>query len=270
LYANVVGSDKQIHQAYKKFLTLFDEIRELLDDMDNFLQTMAEFGKSLKDFEPSEERYILRKARTHALYFEIILEKLRTQFYLGAYFRPVIASHMIQTNPINRITSVERIQELFSAYSNLCEVVVRGGKILIQTIEQKFNEILPPTEEDAVQEVDELIAETLASVEAYVPNLVQACDQLVAYLQTGNPDWKVLFGEFTNGLFWFINVVDSLQKNNVTRVADISLARLQDLLVECERYLKSRDFVSFADCIGFAIKPLLQSYQDELVKGVLH
>jgi hypothetical protein len=83
-------------------------------------------------------------------------------------------------------------------------------------------------------------------------------------IQQGNMDWVVLFGDFVSGINWINELIAGLQVNGVDQVKRISLKDLQALLLDCEESLKNNDHVSFADCIGFGIKPLLESYVNEL------
>lgn len=104
----------------------------------------------------------------------------------------------------------------------------------------------------------------MQSCREYLPILIGACDQLVEYLQQGNPDWIVMFSDFVSGINWLNEVITALQLNHVEQVKNISLPELLALLQECESFLKANDHVSFADCIGFAMKPLFETYLSDL------
>lgn len=271
LKANVNYSDRTLHDVFAKYKVLIEEMSAVVDEARQWLHSMNDYLESLNELTPDREKSVLRKANRVAMYFDILHQKFFSQPYMVAFFRPVNAMLHVNANPISRINSIERSKELFEHYAYFANVLISGTQLVVQTIEQQFHAMLPPIEED-MGEVDQqqLLDEAVSSCSAYIPELMKACDQLLEQLNAGQTGWFVLFGEFVNGIHWLNDIIGGLQQHQDPRVAHISLATLLDLLKQCESYLVANDLVSFADCIGFEIKSVLQSYLDEMMKGVLN
>jgi hypothetical protein len=265
LFATIPPGEQRIYAVYEQFKQLLSEINEIIDEADNWLQTITEFELDLQNVTAENERYLLRQARSHSLYFDVLFERFFANEYLRAYFRPVYTMLHINTNPISRMKDVPRVIALFDHYKSFANIISRGGRLLVNTIEEQFQLILPATEADLADgDLSQLINDSLQSSREYIPALIDACDQLVEMIQQGNMDWVVLFGDFVSGINWINEVISGLQANRVEQVINISLMDSQALLRDCEEFLKNNDHVSFADCLGFGIKPLLESYLQEL------
>jgi hypothetical protein len=265
IMANIQASEERIYAVYEHYKALLQEINTVIDESEHWLKSIDEFEKELQNEALQNSRFLLRQARSHALYFDILFERFYTNDYMKAYFRPIYTMLHINTNAISRITDLNRVRELFEHYKSFANIISRGGRLLVKTIEEQFQLILPATEADLTNSnFSQLIEDSMQSCREYLPTLIGACDQLVEYLQQGNPDWIVMFSDFVSGINWLNEVITALQLNHVEQVKNISLPELLSLLQECESFLKANDHVSFADCIGFAMKPLFETYLSDL------
>jgi hypothetical protein len=265
LYANIPDGTERIYGVYEKYKELCESIQTIIDEAETWLNSIEEFELDLQNIQADNERYVLRQARSHALYFDVLFERFFANEYMRAYFRPIYTMLHINTNPISRMTDAARVQAIFEHYKNFANIVSRGGRLLIQTIEEQFQLILPARESDGTEEdLPQLIADSLKSSREYIPSLFEACDQLVEMIEQMNPDWLILFGDFISGINWMNEVIGALQANQVEQTKNISLQKLQDLLLQSEEFLKVNDFVSLTNCLKTGIKPLLESYLKEL------
>ena len=255
LYADIKPSAERIHDAYGHFKRLMNDIESVIEKSENWLKAV----------DALDDDALMAQAHTHSLKFGALFNYFFKFEYLVNYFRPVMTMLHISTNPISRMTDLERVKALFLHYNNFATILARGGRILVQTIEEQFQLILPPLESELDnQEISEMIAESLQSCRDYVPVLIDACDRFRVYFEEGNPDWIVLLGDFTSGINWFQEVIAALQSHGVEQTKNIALPEVIAILKECEQHLTTSDLESFLTSILLKMKPLLESFAQEL------
>ncbi|MFC5700875.1 hypothetical protein ACFPVX_06255 [Cohnella faecalis] len=115
----------------------------------------------------------------------------------------------------------------------------------------------------------ELIAETLETMNDYVPKLTEASEKIAHCIQEHDGSWADMLIAFLEGVAWFATAVEGIQRLDQEVLANVRMDGLAPLVDQLREALEHQDFVSLCDLLQYEMKPLLQSYEIAL-QGVLH
>ncbi|MED1873002.1 hypothetical protein [Brevibacillus borstelensis] len=112
----------------------------------------------------------------------------------------------------------------------------------------------------------ELIQETLESMRAYVPKLIDASGKIAEDIQSHQAEWIDLFMMYLDGMGWLNDAVTGIQRLDTEILIGIDGQALVDLLVQMKQALEQEDFVTLCDLLQYEVKPVLQRFEECLVE----
>jgi hypothetical protein len=110
----------------------------------------------------------------------------------------------------------------------------------------------------------EIVAETLESLNEYIPKLVLACQNTVESLQGGNEATALqMLPPIIEGLEWVLDAVSGEQNNG--QLFSIDLKTLTKHFQEMVPAMEMGDYVLLADLLDYELVPILTEWH-EIIK----
>jgi hypothetical protein len=104
-----------------------------------------------------------------------------------------------------------------------------------------------------------LALETLESCKEYMPNLIQASENIALYFQTGQNQKAIeLIPLYVDGLQWVLEAINGIRNNGVS--LEINVENVMQHLPTMLEGLEANDFTLTADIIAYEITPTLQEW----------
>ncbi|MBL0385522.1 hypothetical protein JJB07_02570 [Tumebacillus sp. ITR2] len=115
-----------------------------------------------------------------------------------------------------------------------------------------------------MENTKQLVSETKESLQGYLPKLIHACEDIASQLQSSQDSWVPLFNALLEGVQWVMNAVTGIQSVQSEELSQLKLTRLQEVLVEVQEALTNQDMVLFPDLLEYELKPLLQTFLEQV------
>ncbi|NGQ95637.1 hypothetical protein G3578_10775 [Brevibacillus sp. SYP-B805] len=111
---------------------------------------------------------------------------------------------------------------------------------------------------------NELIQETLESMRDYVPKLVGASEKIALDIQSQQGGWLDTMLAYLEGLGWLTLAVSGIQRLDQALLKNLNIEALAPLLEQVKEALEQTDYVLLCDLLQYEMKPLLESFEEEL------
>lgn len=107
--------------------------------------------------------------------------------------------------------------------------------------------------------MDQLIIETIESMENYLPKLIKALEEMAEHFQNGAQNEAIhQLPTAFEGIEWIVSAINGLRNNGY--FIDLEVLTLNKFLIEVEDALKNQDYILLADLLEYEIKPILEEW----------
>lgn len=130
-----VPSDQELHDRLRDMITFFNkqlgEMERVSQFAEEILLAIQQLQTELADSQEGSITFLELKVSRIFRNVEHVLKEVLKDSFLAFFFRPLISNYHVKMNPISRVTSLERLQQILIHQSYFLKRLIEGKKQVV-------------------------------------------------------------------------------------------------------------------------------------------